>query len=142
MIELNQLMLKALEKGQENTAPEYYEDFVHPIYGVLKYRALTKAEKREFMLGQSINVDKDNKAKLSIGDTLKTSTKFIYNCFGLAPYAEQAKREGKIVKYYDILDVLFEISDLLTMTALIFEKSNIASANDEIKEDVEEVKKP
>ena len=79
------------------------------------------------------------KTNLKIGDVVKQSIPFIYNSLNLAQLAERAKQDKLIVKYYDIVELLFEPDEIIQIIAFMTEINGISEK--QADEDVEAIKK-
>ena len=77
--------------------------------------------------------------KLKIGDVIKRSIPFIYKALNLSSLAERAKQDKLIVKYYDVVELLFEPEELMQIIAFIMEINGISEKQTD--EDVEDIKK-
>ncbi len=99
-------------------------------------RTLTRAKKREFLYMNEIG-----KSNLTIGDIVKKSIPYIYQSIeGIKNLAERAKQEKLIVKYYDVIEYLFEPDEIIEIVGFMTEINNISEK--QMEEDVEEIKKP
>ena len=127
-------LLKKLEinKSTENEQKVYLLEIGGETYEV---KTLTRAKKREFLYMNEIG-----QGKLKIGEIVKRAIPFIYQSLGLAPLAERAKQEKLIVKYYDVVELLFEPDEIVQIIAFITEINNLSEAK--VEEEVEEIKKP
>lgn len=127
-------LLKKLElnKATENEQKTYPFTIGGETYEV---KTLTRAKKREFLY-----MFETGGQKLKIGDIIKRAIPFIYTSFDLAPLAERAKQDKLIVKYYDVVELLFEPDEIIQIVGFIMDINNLADAG--IEEDVDEIKKP
>lgn len=127
-------LLKKLElnKANENEQKTYPLTIGGETYEV---KTLTRAKKREFFYMNEIG-----KTNLKVGDIVKQSIPFIYHSLNLAPLAERAKQDKLIVKYYDIVELLFEPDEIVQIVSFIMEINNLSEAKAE--EEVDEIKKP
>lgn len=102
---------KYLKKIEENVnyKTSEYEIEIASLGETMKIRTLTLAEKREWQ--NCIPLD----GIKTIGDATenKTMRKIIYNVMDLKEIAVAAKEKGLINSYYDVLDYLFSIEDLI-----------------------------
>ena len=102
---------KYLKKIEENVnyKTSEYEIKIESLGETMKIRTLTLAEKREWQNSVPANGVK------TIGDITenKTMRKIIYNVMNLKEVAVAAKEKGLINSYYDVLDYLFTIEDLI-----------------------------
>ncbi len=99
-------------------------------------RTLTRALKREYLYANGVDV-----SKMTVGDIIKKSIPYIYKSIvGIRDLAERAKQEKLIVKYYDVIEYLFEPDEIMTIISFI---NNINGWDEnQMEEDVEEIKKP
>ena len=93
---------------------------------------MTRAEKSKFMYSYSMSTE--NKQKL--GDMIEWARPFIYRSLQLA---ERAKTAGYIKKYYDVIDMLFEPSEIMEIIAFLIEINKIGAGS--VEENVEYIKK-
>ena len=126
-------LLKKLElnKSTENEQKTYPLTIGGETYDV---KTLTRAKKREFFYMNEIG-----KTNLKVGDIVKQSIPFIYHSLNLAPLAERAKQDKLIVKYYDIVELLFEPDEIVQIIAFMTEINGISEK--QADEDVEAIKK-
>jgi hypothetical protein len=96
---------------------------------------MTRAEKSKFMYSYSMSTE--NKQKL--GDMIEWARPFIYRSLQLAKLAERAKTAGYIKKYYDVIDMLFEPSEIMEIIAFLIEINKIGAGS--VEENVEYIKK-
>ena len=127
-------LLKKLElnKASENEQKTYPFTIGGETYDV---KTLTRAKKREFLY-----MFETGGQKLKIGDIVKRAIPFIYISFDLAALAERAKQDKLIVKYYDVVELLFEPDEIVQIVSFIMEINNLSDAKAE--EEVDEIKKP
>ena len=59
---------------------------------------------------------------------------------GIKDLAERAKQEKLIVKYYDIIEYLFEPDEIMTIVGFIYDINGMGE--DQMEAGVEEIKKP
>ncbi len=129
---LDKLLKKIeLNKNSENDQKTYPLTIGGETYEV---KTLTRAKKREFFYMNEIG-----KTNLKIGDVVKQSIPFIYNSLNLAQLAERAKQDKLIVKYYDIVELLFEPDEIIQIIAFMTEINGISEK--QADEDVEAIKK-
>lgn len=129
---LDKLLKKIeLNKNSENDQKTYPLTIGGETYEV---KTLTRAKKREFFYMNEIG-----KTNLKIGDIVKQSIPFIYSSLNLAPLAERAKQDKLIVKYYDIVELLFEPDEIIQIIAFMTEINGISEK--QADEDVEAIKK-
>ena len=126
-------LLKKLElnKANENEQKTYPLTIGGETYEV---KTLTRAKKREFFYMNEIG-----KTNLKVGDIVKQSIPFIYHSLNLAPLAERAKQDKLIVKYYDIVELLFEPDEIVQIIAFMTEINGISEK--QADEEVEAIKK-
>ena len=126
-------LLKKLElnKASENEQKTYPFTIGGETYEV---KTLTRTKKREFFYMNEIG-----KTNLKVGDIVKQSIPFIYHSLNLAPLAERAKQDKLIVKYYDIVELLFEPDEIVQIIAFMTEINGISEK--QADEDVEAIKK-
>ena len=126
-------LLKKLElnKANENEQKTYPLTIGGEAYEV---KTLTRAKKREFFYMNEIG-----KTNLKVGDIVKQSIPFIYHSLNLASLAERAKQDKLIVKYYDIVELLFEPDEIVQIIAFMTEINGISEK--QADEDVEAIKK-
>ena len=127
---LDKLLKKIeLNKNSENDQKTYPLTIGGETYEV---KTLTRAKKREFFYMNEIG-----KTNLKIGDVVKQSIPFIYNSLNLAQLAERAKQDKLIVKYYDIVELLFEPDEIIQIIAFMTEINGISEK--QADEDVEAI---
>jgi spore coat protein CotH len=95
---------------------------------------MTRKEKRDFTYLQDANID-----TLTADELVKKMKPFIYKALNLAPLAEKAKDEGYIKSYYDVIEALFEPTEIFEIIAFIMKINNVTGQ--EPKEELEEIKK-
>lgn len=126
-------LLKKLElnKNNENEQKTYPLEIGGETYEV---KTFTRSQKRDFMYAFETGQN-----KLKIGDVIKRSIPFIYKALNLSSLAERAKQDKLIVKYYDVVELLFEPEELMQIIAFIMEINGISEKQTD--EDVEDIKK-
>nr|DAO32546.1 MAG TPA: hypothetical protein [Caudoviricetes sp.] len=131
---LDKLLKKIeLNKQSENEVKTFPLTIGDETYQI---RTLTRAKKREFLYMNEIG-----KSNLTIGDIVKKSIPYIYQSIeGIKDLAERAKQEKLIVKYYDVIEYLFEPDEIIEIVGFMTEINNISEK--QMEEDVEEIKKP
>lgn len=131
---LDKLLKKIeLNKQTENEVKTFPLTIGEETYQI---RTLTRAKKREFLYMNEIG-----KSNLTIGDIVKKSIPYIYQSIeGIKDLAERAKQEKLIVKYYDVIEYLFEPDEIIEIVGFMTEINNISEK--QMEEDVEEIKKP
>lgn len=100
--------LKRIEENL-NHKTEEYEIEVKSIGSKMKIRTLTLPEQRAWYNSMPVSGSK------LVGDftTNKTIRKIIYDVMDLKEIALAAKERGLINTYYDVLDYLFTVEDLV-----------------------------
>jgi hypothetical protein len=131
---LDKLLKKIeLNKQTENEVKTYPLTIGDETYEI---RTLTRALKREFLYANGVDT-----TKMTIGDIIKKSIPYIYKSIvGIKDLAERAKQEKLIVKYYDIIEYLFEPDEIMTIVGFIYDINGIGE--DQMEAGVEEIKKP
>lgn len=130
-------LLKKLElnKNNENEQKTYPLEISGETYDV---KTLTRAKKREVMY----TFFEDTDAKTGYVSYAKVAKKMIptiYYSLGLGSLAERAKQDKLIVKYYDVVELLFEPDEIMQIIAFIAEINDIQPK--QMEEDVENLKK-
>lgn len=129
---LDKLLKKIeLNKNTENDQKTYPLTIGGETYEV---KTLTRAKKREFFYMNEIG-----KTNIKVGDIVKQSIPFVYHSLNLAPLAERAKQDKLIVKYHDIVELLFEPDEIVQIIAFMTEINGISEK--QADEDVESIKK-
>ena len=131
---LDKLLKKIeLNKQTENEVKTFPLTIGGEMYQI---RTLTRALKREYLYANGVDV-----SKMTVGDIIKKSIPYIYKSIvGIRDLAERAKQEKLIVKYYDVIEYLFEPDEIMTIISFI---NNINGWDEnQMEEDVEEIKKP
>jgi len=126
-------LLRKIEKNKEteNETKTYELEVAGEKFDV---RTMTRKERREFIYSQDAN-----SSTLKADDLVKKMKPFIYKALNLAPLAEKAKDEGYIKSYYDVVEALFEPTEIFEIIAFIMKINNITG--EEPKEELEEIKK-
>lgn len=110
---------KYLKKIEENVnyKPTEYEIKIPSLDDTMKIRTLTIAEKRDWQSSVPVTGIK------TVGDVTQNPTmrKIIYNVMGLKEIAVAAKEKGLINSYYDVIDYLFTVEDLVDIVQSITE---------------------
>lgn len=113
---------KYLKKIEENVnyKTSEYEIKIASLDDIMKIRTLTLAEKRDWQNSVPVSGIK------TVGDVTqnKTMRKIIYNVLDLKEIAVAAKEKGLINTYYDVLDYLFTVEDLIDIVQSITEHNN------------------
>lgn len=130
---LDKLLKKIeLNKQTENEVKTYPLTIGGETYQI---RTLTRAKKREFLYMNEIG-----KSNLTIGDIVKKSIPYIYQSIeGIKDLAERAKQEKLIVKYYDVIEYLFEPDEIVEIVGFMTDINNISEK--QMEADIEEIKK-
>lgn len=117
---------KYLKKIEDNInyKTKEYEIEIESLKDTMKIRTLTPAEKREWQNSVPVSGIK------CVGDATKNPTmrKIIYDVMNLKEIAVAAKEKGLIQSYYDILDCLFTVGDLVDIIKNITD-NNIGTDN-------------
>lgn len=126
-------LLRKIEKNKEteNETKTYPLEIAGETFDV---RTMTRKERREFIYSQDAN-----SSTLKADDLVKKMKPFIYKALNLAPLAEKAKDAGYIKSYYDVVEELFEPTEIFEIIAFIIKINNITG--DEANEELEEIKK-
>lgn len=126
-------LLRKIEKNKEteNETKTYPLEIAGETFDV---RTMTRKERREFIYSQDAN-----SSTLKADDLVKKMKPFIYKALNLAPLAEKAKDSGYIKSYYDVVEELFEPTEIFEIIAFIMKINNITG--EEPKEELEEIKK-
>lgn len=123
---------KYLKKIEENVnyKTSEYEIKIPSFDEPMKIRTLTIAEKRDWQNSVPVTGIK------TIGDITQNPTmrKIIYNVLNLKEIAVAAKEKGLINSYYDVIDYLFTIEDLVDIV------HSITDHNDGSKDEVNDLK--
>ena len=126
-------LLRKIEKNKEteNETKTYPLEIAGETFDV---RTMTRKERRDFIYSQDANSD-----TLKADDLVKKMKPFIYKALNLAPLAEKAKDAGYIKSYYDVVEELFEPTEIFEIIAFIMKINNVTG--EEPKEEFEEIKK-
>lgn len=126
-------LLRKIEKNKEteNETKTYPLEIAGETFDV---RTMTRKERREFIYSQDAN-----SSTLKADDLVKKMKPFIYKALNLAPLAEKAKDAGYIKSYYDVVEELFEPTEIFEIIAFIMKINNVTG--EEPKEELEEIKK-
>ncbi len=126
-------LLRKIEKNKEteNEVKTYPLEIAGETFDV---RTMTRKEKRDFIYSQDAN-----SSTLKADDLVKKMKPFIYKALNLAPLAEKAKDAGYIKSYYDVVEELFEPTEIFEIIAFIMKINNVTG--EEPKEELEEIKK-
>jgi len=126
-------LLRKIEKNKEteNEVKTYPLEIAGETFEV---RTMTRKERRDFIYSQDAN-----SSELKAEDLVKKMKPFIYKSLNLAQLAEKAKDAGYIRSYYDVIDELFEPTEIFEIITFIMKINNITG--EEPKEELEEIKK-
>lgn len=126
-------LLRKIEKNKEteNETKVFQLEIAGETFDV---RTMTRKEKREFIYSQDAN-----SSTLKADELVKKMKPFIYKALNLAPLAEKAKDAGYIKSYYDVVEELFEPTEIFEIIAFIMKINNVTG--EEPKEELEEIKK-
>lgn len=126
-------LLRKIEKNKEteNETKVFQLEIAGETFDV---RTMTRKEKRDFIYSQDAN-----SSTLKADDLVKKMKPFIYKALNLAPLAEKAKDAGYIKSYYDVVEELFEPTEIFEIIAFIMKINNVTG--EEPKEELEEIKK-
>lgn len=127
-------LLRRLEQNKENAEKTTTHQLT--IAGeTFDVRTLTEKEKREFMYLQQVG-----KKGFTVGEIVKMMKPYIYKSFTELPaLATKAKEDGLIKSYYDIVEDLFEPSEIIDIVSFITDINKLFKMN--INEEIEELKK-
>ena len=125
-------LLRKIEKNKEteNNIKTYPLEIAGEKFEV---KTMTRKERRDFIYAQEAN------NKLSASELVKKMKPFIYKALDLSQLVEKAKDEGYISSYYDVIEALFEPTEIFEIIAFIIKINNITG--DEANEELEEIKK-
>lgn len=126
-------LLRKIEKNKEteNEVKTYPLEIAGETFEV---KTMTRKQRRDFIYAQ----DATNQS-IKADELVKRMKPFIYSALDLAPLAERAKAEGHISSYYDVIEALFEPTEIFEIIAFIMKINNISG--DEPAEELEEIKK-
>jgi len=126
-------LLRKIEKNKEteNEVKTYPLKIAGETFDV---RTMTRKEKQDFIYAQDAN-----SANMTAGDLIKKMKPFIYKSLDLAQLATRAKEEGHIKSYYDVIEALFEPTEILEIINFIVDINNITG--EDVRENIEEIKK-
>lgn len=126
-------LLRKIEKNKEteNEVKTYPLEIAGETFEV---RTMTRKERRDFIYSQDAN-----SSELKADDLVKKMKPFIYKSLNLAQLAEKAKDAGYIRSYYDVIDELFEPTEIFEIITFIMKINNITG--EEPNEELEEIKK-
>ena len=126
-------LLRKIEKNKEteNETKVFQLEIAGETFDV---RTMTRKEKRDFIYSQDAN-----SSTLKADDLVKKMKPFIYKALNLAPLAEKAKDAGYIKSYYDVVEELFEPTEIFEIIAFIMKINN--DKGEEPKEELKKTKK-
>lgn len=129
-------LLKRIELN--NNEPEQKIYTLNIAGEEFQVKTMTKKRKRDFFYMNSASGN-----DMTIGDIVEKMKPFIYESLGLGPLAERAKKDKLIVKYYDIIEALFEPEEIIRIIAFITDINGITPENAEklVTERLEDIKK-
>lgn len=126
-------LLRKIEKNveTENDVKTYPLEIAGEKFEV---KTMTRKQRRDFIYSQDASG-----GNLKADELVKKMKPFIYNALDLSQLAEKAKDEGYIKSYYDVIEALFEPTEIFEIIAYIMKINNITG--DEPTEEIEEIKK-
>lgn len=126
-------LLRKIEKNveTENDIKTYPLEIAGEKFEV---KTMTRKQRRDFIYSQDASG-----GNLKADELVKKMKPFIYNALDLSQLAEKAKDEGYIKSYYDVIEALFEPTEIFEIIAFIMKINNITG--DEPAEEIEDIKK-
>ena len=126
-------LLRKIEKNKEteNEIKTYPLEIAGEKFEV---KTMTRKQRRDFIYAQDAN-----SSELKADDLVKKMKPFIYNALDLSQLATKAKDAGYITSYYDVIEALFEPTEIFEIIAFIMKINNITG--DEVEDEIEEIKK-
>ena len=126
-------LLRKIEKNveTENDIKTYPLEIAGEKFDV---KTMTRKQRRDFIYSQDASG-----GNLKADELVKKMKPFIYNALDLSQLAEKAKDEGYIKSYYDVIEALFEPTEIFEIIAFIMKINNITG--DEPTEEIEDIKK-
>lgn len=126
-------LLRKIEKNKEteNEVKTYPLEIAGEKFEV---KTMTRKQRRDFVYAQDAN-----SGEIKADDLVKRMKPFIYNALDLSQLATKAKDAGYITSYYDVIEALFEPTEIFEIIAFIMKINNITG--DEALEEIEEIKK-
>lgn len=126
-------LLRKIEKNveTENEVKTYPLEIAGEKFEV---KTMTRKQRRDFIYSQDASG-----GNLKADELVKKMKPFIYNALDLSQLAEKAKDEGYIKSYYDVIEALFEPTEIFEIIAFIMKINNITG--EEPTEEIEEIKK-
>lgn len=127
-------LLKKIEKNYNEADKQETKEFT--VGGeTFEVLTLTRAEKSKFLYNYSTKTDGTQK----LGDMVEWARPYIYRSLKLSEIALKAKEAGYIKKYHDVVDMLFEPSEIIEIISFIMEINKIGA--DDVEENISEIKK-
>ena len=125
-------LLKKVEKNALNKDKQEVKQFTvgGETFDVL---TMTRKEKCDFIYSRDAS-----KTDMNIGELVKWAKPYIYRALQLKDLAVKAINAGYIEKYHDVVDYLFEPTEILEIIAFITEINNMTMVQEE---ELEEIKK-
>ena len=130
---------KLLKRVEHNCVEPAQKTYPLTIGGEeFQVKTMTRKRKRDFLYMTTLN-----NQNITIGEIVEHSKPYIYEALNLAPLAERAKQNKLIVKYYDIIEALFEPDEIIQIIAFITDINEITPQNAEkiINDRLDEIKK-
>jgi hypothetical protein len=126
-------LLRKIEKNveTENEVKTYPLEIAGEKFEV---KTMTRKQRRDFIYSQDASG-----GNLKADELVKKMKPFIYNALDLSQLAEKAKDEGYIKSYYDVIEALFEPTEIFEIIAFIMKINNITG--EEPTEEIENIKK-
>ena len=126
---------KLLKKVEKNALDKDKQEVKELVVGGEVYEVLTmtRKEKCDFIYSRDAS-----KTDMNIGELVKWAKPYIYRALQLKDLAVKAIDAGYIEKYHDVVDYLFEPTEILEIIAFITEINNMTMVQEE---ELEEIKK-
>lgn len=126
---------KLLKKVEKNALDKDKQEKKELVIGGETYEVLTmtRKEKCDFIYSRDAS-----KVDMNIGELVKWAKPYIYKALQLHELAVKAVDAGYINKYHDVVDYLFEPTEILEIIAFITEINNMSMVQ---QEELEEIKK-
>lgn len=125
-------LLKQIEKNRE----ESEKVTIHQLKigdNTFDVKTMTRKQKRDFIF------TKKTSQNSTFGEIVQWAKPIIYSSLGLAPLAVKAKELDYIVSYYDVVEALFEPTEIAEIITFICEINSFT--NDDVLEVTEDLKK-
>lgn len=125
-------LLKQIEKNRE----ESEKVTIHQLKigdNTFDVKTMTRKQKRDFIFTKKTSLNS------TFGEVVQWAKPIIYSSLGLAPLAVKAKELGYIVSYYDVVEALFEPTEIAEIITFICEINSFT--NDDVLEATEDLKK-